>query len=238
MRKKKILHLSYEEKEKKKQEKKKRKEQKKNMIQFFSEETGLLYQLYPTGTIPTLKISGVPMHRHVKITPDIDTGLKIDSARPFGNVLDTCTGLGYTAIYSAKLEKVKKVTTIEKDENVIKIARMNEASKELFNNSKIQIINTDLNEKIKEFKVETFDTIIHDPPTFSMAVELYQLAFYKELLRVLKKGGRLWHYAPNPGKLKDKKPLHAKIERRLKEAGFKNVLYDEKSNGVIAIKPR
>ena len=52
MRKKKILHLSYEEKEKKKQEKKKRKEQKKNMIQFFSEETGLLYQLYPTGTIP------------------------------------------------------------------------------------------------------------------------------------------------------------------------------------------
>jgi len=36
-----------------------------------------------------------------------------------------------------KLEKVKKVTTIEKDENVIKIARMNEASKELFNNSKI-----------------------------------------------------------------------------------------------------
>ena len=71
-----------------------------------------------------------------------------------------------------------------------------------------------------------------------MAVELYQLAFYKELLRVLKKGGRLWHYAPNPGKLKDKKPLHAKIERRLKEAGFKNVLYDEKSNGVIAIKPR
>ena len=39
-----------------------------------------------------------------------------------------------------KLEKVKKVTTIEKDENVIKIARMNEASKELFNNSKISFI--------------------------------------------------------------------------------------------------
>lgn len=236
MKQRKTIPLSYEDREKKKQEKKERKKQKKNMIQFFSDETGLLYQLYPTSTIPTLKISGVPMHRHVKITPDIDTKLKIESAKPFGNVLDTCMGLGYTAIYSAKLPQVKKVTTIEKDKNVIKIAKMNESSKDLFDNPKIEVINADSNEKTQDFKNETFDAIIHDPPTFTFAVELYQPKFYKEVFRILKHGGRLWHYAPNPGKMKDKKPFHAKIERRLKEAGFKNVIYDEKSNGVIARK--
>ncbi len=214
----------------------KSKKNKEKKIQFFSEDTNLFYQLYPTNTIPTLKISGVPMHRYTGIDPLEDTNRKINSANPKGFVLDTCMGLGYTAIYSAKKEDVKKVITIEKDLNVLKIVKLNSASIDLFENKKIEIINADVGEEIKKFKENYFDTIIHDPPTFIFAVDLYQPKFYLEMFRVLKRGGKLWHYAPNPGKLSDKKPLYLKIERRLKEAGFKNVIYDKNSNGVIAFK--
>ena len=165
-------------------------------VQFFSSETNRFYQLFPTKTAPTLKISGVPMHRHTHVDPLTDTTLKIKALRPHGLVLDTCTGLGYTAIYSAKEPKVEKVITVEKDENVLKIAGMNEFSKDLFGNPKIEIIQGDVFEKIKEFPARYFDCILHDPPTFIMATELYSLGFYRELYRVLKPKSRIWHYCP------------------------------------------
>src|SRR3989344_7658997 len=150
-------------------------------IQFFSSETQRFYQLFPTKTAPTLKISGVPMHRHTHVDPLTDTTLKIQALRPKGTGLDTCTGLGYTAIYCAKEPEVEKVITVERDENVLKIAGMNEFSSELFENKKIEIIQGDVFEKIKEFPARYFDCILHDPPTFIMATELYSLGFYREL---------------------------------------------------------
>lgn len=203
-------------------------------IQFFSHKTRKFYQLVPTRTIPTLKISGVPMHRHIRIDPLQDTLLKIKAVKPYGVVLDTCTGLGYTAIYAAKLPEVKKVITIEKDENVLKIAKLNEASKELFTNQKIKIFHADVTKKIKSFPNDFFDCIIHDPPTFVLAPELYCLNFYQQLYRVLKKNAKIWHYCPDPGKMKGKSKLKSRIIKNLKSAGFKNVRYDEKSSGIIA----
>lgn len=200
-------------------------------IQFFSEDTNLLYQLFPTKTIPTLKISGVPMHRFATIDPLEDTRRKILAAKPKGFVLDTCMGLGYTAICSAKEKSVEKVYTFEKDKNVLEIAKLNEASKELFENNKIILENLESNLAIKKFQNSFFDTIIHDPPTFKMAVELYTEAFYKEVKRVLKISGTFWHYCPNPGKLTGKS-LKNSVEKKLKKF-FKNVIYDESSVGFI-----
>jgi predicted methyltransferase len=130
-------------------------------IQFFSEETQLLYQLYPTKTIPTLKISGVPMHRFATIDPKTDTERKIAAAKPKGKVLDCCMGLGYTAIFSARLPNVTKVQTFEKDPNVLKIARMNEASNDLFTNQKITVTNEDSSIAVPKLPSNYFDTIIH-----------------------------------------------------------------------------
>ncbi|MEM2956312.1 MAG: methyltransferase [Candidatus Pacearchaeota archaeon] len=203
-------------------------------IQFFSKETNKFYQLY--GDPPTLKISGVPMHRHIKMNPLQDTKTKINAVKPYGIVLDTCTGLGYTAIYAAQLKNVKKVITIEKDKNVIEIAKLNLYSKELFENKKIILINDDVTKKIKEFSKETFDTIIHDPPTFSLAPELYSKEFYKEIWEVLKKNGKLWHYCPSPGKTKNKNNFKPKIISNLKKIGFRRVFLDEISSGIICLK--
>lgn len=206
-------------------------------VQFFSEKTGNFYQLIPTRTIPVLKINGVPMHRYIRIDPLTDTQLKIAAVKPRGKVLDVCTGLGYTAIYSAKKEYVKEVVTIEKDFEVLKIARMNEASKELFENPKIKIINGNACLAVRNFDDESFDCIIHDPPTFVISPELYHVEFYKELYRVLKKYGVLWHYAPEPGKMKSKgNDFVRKIILNLNNIGFKRLRKDVKSSGILAIK--
>ncbi len=217
---------------------KKAKKEKVKKIQFFSQETNRLYQLFPTKTAPTLKISGVPMHRHTHIDPLEDTRTKVAALKPRGKVLDTCTGLGYTAIYSAKLTEVEKVITIEKDANVAEIAKMNEFSNELFINSKIDRRLADSAEEIKTFKNEEFDSIIHDPPTFKISPELYNKRFYVQIYRVLKHGGKIWHYCPAPGKLKgEETKLRMKIINGLRNTGFTNIKYDSASSGITAEKP-
>ena len=208
-------------------------------IQFFSKKTNNFYQLFPTKTIPTLRINGVPMHRYIKIDPLVDTKSKIAALKPNGTVLDTCTGLGYTSIYSAKSPEVNEVITFERDPEVLKITKMNESSNDLFTDKKIKIINKDVSLGIKELDDSTFDCIMHDPPTFTISPVLYELKFYKELYRVLKNNGRLWHYAPTPGKAKSQSKANnfvLVIINKLKEAGFKKIFHDEKSSGIIARK--
>jgi len=207
-------------------------------IQFYSEKTKKHYLLFSTKTIPTLKISGVAMHRFVRIDPLTDTLLKIKAANPRGIVLDCCAGLGYTAIYSARKKEVKKVFTFEKDENVAELLNINEHSKEIFLNKKIEFKIKDISDAIKEFDREFFDCIIHDPPTFKMAPDLYSSNFFKELYRVLKKKGTLWVYCPKPGKLRgrDKVFLNSIKRKLVNDAGFRFVRYDEASCGFICRK--
>lgn len=70
------------------------------------------YSLMPTEGAPTMLISGIPMHRIKNTDPWRDTEEKIRAAGPIGvSVLDTATGLGYTASATAKMADC--VTTIE-----------------------------------------------------------------------------------------------------------------------------
>ncbi|MGB9827929.1 MAG: methyltransferase, partial [Thermosphaera sp.] len=66
--------------------------------------------------------------------------------------------------------------------------------------------------------------------------DLYGLDFYKELYRVIKPGGILYHYTGLPG-FKSNYSILKGIKNRLERAGFIRVYFDEESQGFIAWKP-
>ena len=202
-------------------------------IQLFSEDTNRFYKLVPTKDAPTIEISGIRMHVTKGMTPVQDTEKKIESIMPLkGMILDTCMGLGYTSILAS--QHADFVFTCEKDENVIEIALYNPWSKELFNNKKISIIKAGIFEQIKLFKSSMFDAIIHDPPRLSLATQIYSLEFYKEIFRVLKTNGKLYHYIGSPGSRFRKINLAGNVMKRLRSVGFASI--KKAHYGVIASK--
>lgn len=203
-------------------------------VQVFSEVTSRLYSLMPTAGAPTMLISGIPMHRIKGIDPHRDTLLKIGTIAPLvGRVLDTATGLGYTAIEAAKT--AEQVTTIELDPAALEVARHNPWSRALFDNPRIAQVIGDSFDEIERFEDASFDRVIHDPPTFSLAGHLYSGAFYRQLFRVLKPRGRLFHYI---GDLESKsgRSVARGAARRLQEAGFKRVTRRPRAFGLVALK--
>jgi hypothetical protein len=205
-------------------------------IKFYSEETRKFYRLVKTESWPYLEISGIRMHRAEDVDPKTDAILKIRAlGRIYGTILDCCTGLGYTAILAARKRRVKKVITIEKDENVILIARQNPYSKDLFENEKIELIIGDVFYKAQKFGDEAFDFIIHDPPRISIAPELYSLEFYRQLFRILRRNGRILHYVGRPGIRQGKRYVKGMINR-LREAGFSRIRKNARSLSLIVEK--
>jgi len=77
---------------------------------------------------------------------------------------------------------------------------------------------------------------LHDPPRFSLAGELYSLAFYQKLFRVLRHGGKLFHYTGKPGAHSGKNMAKG-FKQRLVEAGFVGVRWDEGLQGFLCRKP-
>src|SRR5579859_24693 len=203
-------------------------------IQVFSEYTNRVCSLLPTRGTPSMLIAGFTMHRIVDIDPLQDTLNKIATISPIvGSVLDTATGLGYTAIEAART--AQHVITIELDPGAQHIARLNPWSRELFSNPKIKQLMGDAFEVVPTFADASFDRIIHDPPVFSLAGELYSGAFYQQLFRVLKRGGRLFHYI---GDLNSKSSgtVSKGVLRRLQEAGFTRLVRRPEAYGVVAYK--
>ena len=106
-------------------------------IRVFSQTTNWVRSLYPTQSAPTMLVSGVPMHRIKDTDPWRDTLAKVKTIAPLmGRVLDTATGLGYTAILAA--ETAAEVITIELDPAGLEIARANPWSRELFERANIR----------------------------------------------------------------------------------------------------
>lgn len=203
-------------------------------IQGFSEFTGRFYSLMPTAAAPTMLVSGISMHRIKDTDPWRDTLSKIRAIAPIvGRVLDTATGLGYTAIQAART--AEHVVTIELDPMVLEIARFNPWSQALFDNPRIKQIVGDSFEEIKPFEPESFSRIIHDPPTLSLAGELYSLEFYRQAFRVLKRNGRMFHYIGDP-ESKSGASVTKGVVRRLKGAGFQRVVIKPEAFGVVAHK--
>ena len=90
-------------------------------------------------------------------------------------------------------------------------------------------------EVVPGFADESFSRILHDPPTFSLAGDLYAGAFYQQLHRVLKRGGRLFHYIGDPNS-KASGNVTKGVMRRLQDAGFKRVVRRPEAFGVVAYK--
>jgi predicted methyltransferase len=203
-------------------------------IQEFSEHASLFYSLLPTDLAPTLMVSGIPMHRIKGTNPWLDSQSKVQGlGRISGQVLDTCTGLGYTAILAAV--KAPSVITVEVDPAVLELARFNPWSRKLFDNPKIHQIIGSIIEEIEGFGDEMFSHIIHDPPTMNLAGDLYSGGFYRELYRVLKPAGRLFHYTGDPSSRLGRNTARS-VAQRLREVGFGKVKPRDEAFGLIAYK--
>jgi len=220
-------------------------------IQAFSEFTGRFYSLWPTPTAPSLILSGIPMHRIKETDPTRSVQEVMRAIGPIGGeVLDTATGLGYTAIQAAR--SGAHVMTIEIDPVVLAICRQNPWSQDLFANPAgpgraapggfspglsrriTQVVGNSF-EEIERFGDETFSVIIHDPPMMSLAGDLFSEAFYRQAHRVLKRRGRMFHYIGDP-ESKSGANVTRGVMRRLEQAGFARVQRKPAAFGVMAYK--
>ena len=111
-------------------------------VSAMSDKTGFPASLCPPlleSGAPTMVLGGFTMHRIVgeNVNPVTDTLNKIDAIRPYispnGRILDTCMGLGYTAIAAARLlTGAGRLTTIEYDDVSVEMCRYNPWSQGLF----------------------------------------------------------------------------------------------------------
>lgn len=206
-------------------------------VTWFSQETNKVYTLRATRGWPALEISGILMHRIKDTDPKADAESKIAAIAPIrGRVLETCCGLGYSAIHAA--ETAKSVTVFEIDPNVIDMARLNPYSEPLFDQAgPIELRNENVAEAITGLADDAFDFIIHDPPTLAVAGDLYGDDFYRQLFRVLRSGGRLFHYTGDPGSRTRRQDLPGRVKERLTAIGFERVKREPEALGVSGRKP-
>lgn len=197
------------------------------------------YKLVPTGRdqAPALLIDGVLMHRVKDIDPMTDARSKaVLCTRKGFKMLEVCTGLGYSTI-SCLERGVDSIVTIEKDKDVLDLARINPWSQKLFSDDRVELIHGDATDVVSGLKNRAFDGILHDPPRFSMGSDLYTAEFYKDLFRVLKSKGLLFHYVGSPGSRHRRRDLPKGVIARLRAAGFTKVARNASALGVTARKP-
>lgn len=197
------------------------------------------YKLKAVGVdkAPTLEINGIHMHRVTGVDPWRDTLLKVHATgvSPGNVVLDTCMGLGYTAIASL-YQGAREVYTFEVDETVIWVAERNPWSRGL-SDQRVKMHLGDVTELVHLLPDSYFHRVIHDPPRFTRSTgDLYSLEFYSELYRVLKPRGLLFHYTGEPWRRGGPSVLKG-IKERLGRAGFRVLRYDQGAQGFVALKP-
>ncbi len=194
------------------------------------------YKLHLWNGVPILEIDGLRMHLVKDFKTPLDYSKQVVKRLELKEgdfVLDTCMGLGYTAIEA--MNHGTTITTCEISRAVLTLAKWNPFSEKLFKSDKIKVIEGSIALKIKEMPDASFDAIIHDPPRFSTAGELYSLEFYREMYRVLKKGGHIFHYVGSVGKRRGRK-IEEEVEERLKIAGFVDIKYNQRVQGLFARK--
>ncbi len=205
-------------------------------IRAFSEGSQRTFQLMPTLHAPALLIAGFTMHRFRDTSPAEGAALMVRALSPIrGRVLDTATGLGYAAIEAAKY--AQEVVTIELDPMAQAMARANPWSEDLFRNPKITQLMGNSADLIATLESGSFSAVLHDPPAVNLAGELYAESFYAEVLRVLGRGGRFFHYIGDPKSASGARTTKG-VVRRMQSAGFARVMPRPEAFGVLAVKER
>ena len=194
-----------------------------------------LIKLVPTEWgAPTFEIDGIKMLPTAKQSPLEDARAKVALVGPRGKVvLDTCGGLGYFA--ACCLESgVTHIHSFEKNPDVLWLRTLNPWSPDPdASDGRLQLAHADISEAITQVADASVDALLHDPPRFGIAGELYSQAFYGQLARVLRRGGRLFHYTGSPNRLTSGRDVPREVARRLEQAGFKAQLA---LDGVLAIR--
>jgi predicted methyltransferase len=196
-------------------------------VQRFS---GSLIKLVPTEWgPPTFEIDGIKMLPTAHVSPYADAERKVGLIQPRGKViLDTCGGLGYFAAWCLQ-GQAREVRSYEKNADVLWLRSLNPWSPQA--GGALALTHGDITEHIGTLGDASFDGILHDPPRFGIAGELYSQAFYDQLARVLKRNGRLFHYTGTPNKLTSGRDVPKEVTKRLERAGFAASL---NGDGVLA----
>lgn len=199
--------------------------------------TTSLIKLVPTQWgPPTFEIDGVKMLPTARVSPYADAERKVALIQPRGKViLDTCGGLGYFAGWCLQ-GQAARVLSYEKHPDVLWLRSLNPWSPQMGLreiDDRLRLIQGDIAEEITTLPNESIDAILHDPPRFGLAGELYSQAFYDDLARVIRRKGKLFHYTGAPNKLSSGRDVPNEAAKRLRHAGFATQL---NGDGVLAVK--
>ncbi len=191
-----------------------------------------LYKLVPTHWgPPTFEIDGIKMLPTAQVSPYADAERKAGLIEPHGKViLDTCGGLGYYAACCVQ-GRARQVLSFEKTADVIWLRSLNPWSPKVGNG--LTLTHGDIAEQIVTLPANSVDAILHDPPRFGIAGELYSQVFYDQLARVMKRRGKLFHYTGTPNKLTSGRDVPNEVVKRLRQAGFVAAI---NGDGVLAVK--
>ena len=187
--------------------------------------SGSLIKLVPTEWgAPTFEIDGIKMLPTSKESPFEDARRKVALVEPRGKaLLDTCGGLGYFAACCLEAG-VARIHSFEKNPDVLWLRQINPWSPDPDDPSgggRLELTHADVSQAIGQIADASVDALLHDPPRFGIAGELYSQAFYDQLARVLRRNGRLFHYTGSPNKLTSDRDVPREVAKRLEKAGFK-----------------
>ena len=186
---------------------------------------------------PTFEIDGIKMLPTARVSPYEDARIKVALIEPRGKqVLDTCGGLGYFAAWCLR-GGAARVQSFEKHADVLWLRTLNPWSPDSpwsqLDRRALELTQADVTQVIGDLGAGSIDAVLHDPPRFGIAGELYSQQFYDQLARVLKSRGRLFHYTGSPNKVSRGRDLAQEVCGRLERAGFKTALHGD---GVLAHK--
>jgi len=194
--------------------------------------TSSLIKLVPTEWgAPTFHIDGIKMLPTANVSPYADAERKVGLIQPRGKlILDTCGGLGYFAAWCL-LGEAKQILSYEKNADVLWLRSLNPWSPEIGNG--LTLTHGDIVERIVSLPDASVDAILHDPPRFGIAGELYSQNFYEQLARVIKRKGKLFHYTGASNKLTSGRDVANEVMKRLRHAGFAT---DLNGDGILGMK--
>jgi hypothetical protein len=191
-----------------------------------------LVKLVPTEWgAPTFEIDGIKMLSSAKISPFEDARAKVALIQPRAKIiLDTCGGLGYFGAWCVR-GGAKHIQSYEVNSGVLWLRSMNPWSPA--STPPLMLIHEDVTRAVVALAAGSVDAVLHDPPRFGIAGDLYSLNFYRQLARVLRRRGRLFHYTGTPNKLTTGRDVPNEVAKRLQTAGFET---EKIGDGILAVK--
>ena len=191
-----------------------------------------LIKLIPTEWgAPTFEIDGIKMLPTAADSPFADAERKVGLIQPQGKiVLDTCGGLGYFAAWCVR-GRAALVKSYEKNADVIWLRSLNPWSPSP--TPALTLTQADITVAVETLPDRSIDAILHDPPRFGIAGELYSQRFYSQLARVLKRRGKLFHYTGSPNRTSRARDLPGEVMGRLRRCGF---AAERTGDGILAVR--